>query len=268
VIAVITILLGSSLAATVDRNPCGVSDARQVLVISPYSRAGSSMCISLSIVRPIIAGILALLSSCASEAQMTAEAQGRAEQASITLSHAPVCCARLDSISYVPLTHERTSVEMQPDKAPVRIFATGASFFVAVKLPNAPRPLTIGIQSALLNGGRGEIPTVFVPSVLTLDANFGELGAASELPLGFRRGWNHDGVGYFSELSVSDPAARYLIFFSDQTRLKQPIPYRSEAETAGGGVPIAVNVHYELPRSVNGHLDVWLHSAATEVRPH
>jgi hypothetical protein len=128
--------------------------------------------------------------------------------------------------------------------------------------------LTISIRSALLNGGRGEIPTVFVPSVLTLDETFREFGASSELSLGFRRGWSHDGVGYFSELSIKDPAVRYLIFFTDQTRLKQPVPYRSEAGTASGGVPIAVKVHYELPRSVNGHLDVWLQSAASEAQPH
>jgi hypothetical protein len=107
---------------------------------------------------------------------------------------------------------------------------------------------------------------VFVPSVLILDENFREIGAPSELSLGFQRGWSHDGVGYFSELSVSAPTARYIVFFSDQTRLKQPVPYRSEAETAGGGVPITVKVHYELPRSVNGHLDVWLQSAPSEAQ--
>lgn len=36
-IALTAILLGSILAATIDRNPCGVADARQVFVISPYS---------------------------------------------------------------------------------------------------------------------------------------------------------------------------------------------------------------------------------------
>ena len=197
---------------------------------------------------------------------MTTEAQGRAEQASIALSHEPVCCARIDSIRYVPLTHERASIEMQPDKAPVRTFSTGASYFLAVKLPDEPRSSIVGIRSALLNGGRGEIPTAFVPSVLALDENFREVGASSELSLRFQRGWSHDGVGYFSELSVSAPAVRYLIFFSDQTRLKQPVSYRSEAGTAGGGVPITVKVHYELPRSVNGHLDVWLQSAPSEAQ--
>ena len=197
---------------------------------------------------------------------MTTEAQERAGQALIALSHEPLCCARLDSIRYVPLTSDRASIEMQPSKARVRTFPTGASYFQAVKLPDGPRPSTIGIRSALLNGGRGEIPTVFVPSVLILDENFREIGAPSELSLGFQRGWSHDGVGYFSELSVSAPTARYIVFFSDQTRLKQPVPYRSEAKTAGGGVPITVKVHYELPRSVNGHLDVWLQSAPSEAQ--
>lgn len=203
---------------------------------------------------------------CATEGELTRAARARSDSAIEDLDRRPICCEDLPRLRYQLLAQSRFSVNVPTDAPQVRSFQTGRSYFVAVEVPQGDRPIAVNIRSSLLDGGRGMIPTVFVPSVVKLDGDFKPLADQQELSLCFRRGWSKNDVGYFSTLNVDPSRVRYLIFLTDRSNLAGAVPYESSATTANLGSVASMKVNYQFPRSPNGHLDVWLDSRLDSIR--
>lgn len=200
----------------------------------------------------------ALLGGCASESEMLKAARDRSNSAIERLDREPSCCQALSGLRYEKLSPSRISATFPSASPQVRAFPAGRSYFMAVEVPQDQRPAVINVRSEMLGGDRGSMATVFAPSVLALDGDFAPVAAPKELGLCFRRGWSKKDVGYFSSLEVDAARVRYLVFFTDRSRLQGSISYGSSATTAGLGFVVNTNVSYELPRSPNGQLDVWL----------
>lgn len=212
--------------------------------------------------RPLL--LLALgvfLGGCASESELRKAARDRSNSAIEQLDRQPSCCEALSGLRYEKLSPGRTSGTFPSASAQVRPFPAGRSYFMAVEVPQQRPPAVINVRSEMLGGGRGSMATVFVPSVIALDGDFAPVAAPKELGLCFRRGWSKKDVGYFSSLEVDASRVRYLVFFTDRSRLQDSVPYDSSATTAGLGFVVNTNVSYELPRSPDGQLDVWLEGA-------
>lgn len=212
---------------------------------------------------PVAAGVL--LGGCASESEMVKAARDRSASAIEELEHRSPCCETLSGLRYEMLSPNRTSATFPSAGARVRQFPTGRSYFMAVEVPKNQGTVVVNVRSEMLDGGRGSIPTVFAPSVVVLDRDFGEVAEPKELGLCFRRGWSKSGVGYFSSLEVDASRVRYLVFFTDRSKLQGSIPYDSSATTAGLEFVVAARASYAFPRSPAGRLDAWIENAADSV---
>lgn len=210
----------------------------------------------------LLAVVCAALSGCASESEMIKAARERSNSAIEQLDHRPPCCEDLSRLHYEKLSQTRTSTTLPSAPMQARLFPDGRSYFMAVELPQEPRPVMVDLRSEMLGGGRGTMAAVFVPSVIALGGDFEPIAPPKELGLCLRRGWSSKGVGYFSSLKVGAAKARYLVFFTDRSKLGGSVPYDSSATTAGGGFVVNTNVGYDIPRSPHGRLDVWLEGAA------
>jgi hypothetical protein len=211
--------------------------------------------------RSLLLALCVFASGCASESEMLKAARDRSNSAVEQLDRQPSCCQALSGLRYEKLSPNRTSGTFPSVPAQVRSFPAGRSYFMAVEVPQDRGPAVIDVRSGMLGGGRGSMATVFAPSVLALDGDFAPVATPKELGLCFRRGWSKKDVGYFSSLEVDASQVRYLVFFTDRSRLRDSVPYDSSATTAGLGFVVNTNVSYELPRSPDGQLDVWLDGA-------
>lgn len=95
------------------------------------------------------------------------------------LRNSQSCCTSLAGLSYQPITRQGSFEVRIGTDSPSFNFGTGKSYFAAFRLPNWPRPLTIGVDSfrAAEPGGLGAlIPDlrglIFRPVVLILDEQF------------------------------------------------------------------------------------------------
>lgn len=201
------------------------------------------------------------LGGCASESAMLKAARDRSNSAIEQLDRQPPCCQVLSELRYEKLSPSRTSATFPSAPAQVRSFPSGRSHFIAVEVPERRGQAVINVRSEMLGSGRGSMATVFVPSVIALDDDFAQVAAPKELGLCFRRGWSKKDVGYFSSLEVDASRVRYLMIFTDRSKLQGSIPYDSSATTAGLGFAVSTSVSYDFPRSPDGQVDVWLEGA-------
>ena len=83
------------------------------------------------------------------------------------LAQTPSCCERLQDIHFHPATYnQRLTVKLGGNKAPVRQFSEGKSFFAAIKLPIYTSAYEIKITSL------PDSKQLFWPIIQILDDNF------------------------------------------------------------------------------------------------
>lgn len=83
------------------------------------------------------------------------------------LASTPSCCERLEELQYLPLAYNRAlRLNLGGKKSPARWFASGKSFFAAVRLPNYISPYEVQIISQPKN------KQLLWPVVQLLDQNF------------------------------------------------------------------------------------------------
>ncbi|MGY5450387.1 MalM family protein [Agarivorans sp. MS3-6] len=173
--------------------------------------------------------------------------QVSAEEGYQALARAPICCASLAELSYLPVLEPGKFDFTITADDPVFDFTTGRSFVKAIALPKAEAAIKIAVSAPILN-------SVFAPSILVLDQDYKPLKVFGDDAIAYDNSSIITVDRLFGDIELpasyaGGQKASYLVVFTtaaamdEQTTLTPPSSRAAES----GRVDANVKIHMNKP---------------------
>lgn len=209
-----------------------------------------------------------LLAGCASSPLQTDHPSGAAEAMNLAharqaLSKADLCCTQFSQFDFSKdLPHQLQYFSIGP-KRPVADFGGSRSWFLAFRLPQDHSPPYDILFKSTLAGHWLHHSYLFAPSVVVLDAAYRPL-KIKDVQLCEYIGWTSDTSGAFGHVTISKPAARYLVVYTSGRQLSGNTYWEQSptAFSAEDPVKMVSKGSFNIPHGPNGVLYVGKLTAA------
>ena len=197
------------------------------------------------------------LFGCVTTEEITQNANKKAKAAENVMSQKSVCCSSYSEMEFnTPDLQNRVDIPINSDR-PTFEFPTGKSYFYSLELPALDEG-ELWLFTEWYENSRNNLGSVFSPSAVFLNEEYEVVGREIDIPICYYQAWTQKNLGFYARIMNIPENTASVVIFTNQNRIDQPVKYSNSATAAGAYVIYESAVNYDIPRSVDGSIRIWI----------
>ena len=198
-----------------------------------------------------------VLFGCVTTEEITQNANNMAKAAERLMNQKAVCC---DSFSEMEFNNSdlqsKLDIPINSDRSTFT-FPTGKSYFYSLTIPVLDEG-ELWFFTGWHENSRGNLGSIFYPSAIFLNEEYEVVGQQIDIPICYYQAWTQKNLGFYARIRNIPGNTKSVVIFTNLNTIDQPVEYSSSATTGGVYGVFESTVNYDIPRSVDGSIRLWI----------